>query len=750
MWIVALILIGGAGGAFLFYQRSYGRILEEKLRKGVFSDTASIFVNSKTLALGTAASAAETADDLRRVGFTESRDNPIGWFENKGDALVIHAASQNQSTMLRFSGNRIVKIVSLPDNSDLAQYEVTAQLIANISLQNRERRRLLRFGEIPKILIDAVVSVEDKSFFHHYGFDLSRIVKAAYRNLKKGRAAEGASTITMQLVRSLWLERDKSWKRKEAQFFLALLLERKLSKNQIFENYANEVYLGHHGTYDIHGFGEAARIYFGKPVGALTLSEAATLAGMIQRPSYYNPFQFPARVRERRDLVLSLMRRHGYITDRELALATAEALKLSPGAGESIEAQYYVDLVKAELRDRLEEVHAGREGFQVYSTLDPRLQRAAQEAVTSGMLRVDRQLRHRGNSAPKPQVALVALDPRTGSIKALVGGRDYNVSQLNRALAKRQPGSVFKPFVYAAALRTAGQQGATIFTPATLLDDVPTTFWFNQQPYEPTNFNQKFLGEVTLRDALSKSMNVPTIELAERVGYRAVVRMALSAGLSQDIQPTPAVALGAYESTPLEIAAAYTVFANRGVYVQPHLVSYVRGDAGATVYSHRPVTHRALTPEVAYLMVNLLQEVLRSGTGAGVRARGFTAPAAGKTGTSRDGWFAGFTSDLVCVVWVGFDDNRDLKLEGAKSALPIWTEFMKQAVALTGQPKPFEPPSGILTAQVDSVSGQLATPQCPAVRPEVFISGTEPVEFCDRHGNPFVDTRTTASSTGAP
>ena len=749
MWIVALILVACGGATFLFYQDRYGRNLEEELRKGAFSETVSIFVNSKTLVSGMLASALETVDDLRRAGFTESRENPIGWFESKGDALVIHVASQTEFTMLRFSENKLVQILRLPDHSTLAQYQLDAQLISNVSLRNRERRRLLRFGEIPQSLIDAVVSVEDKGFFHHQGFDLFRIGKAAYVNLREGRAAEGASTITMQLVCSLWLKRDKSWKRKAAQFFMALRLERKLSKRQIFEHYSNEVYLGHRGTYDIHGFGEAAQVYFDKPIGALTLSEAATLAGVIQRPGYYNPFQFPERVRERRDLVLVLMRRNGYITDREFEHAAAEALELSPGAGESVEAQFYVDLVKAELQNQLVSVSPGREGYQVYSTLDPSLQRAALEAVRIGMPNVDRQLRHTGTSAPAPQVALVALDPRTGSIKALVGGRDYNLSQLNHALAKRQPGSVFKPFVYAAALRTAQQRGVNIFTPATLLDDVPTTFWFAEQPYEPTNFKQQFRGEVTLRDALSKSLNVATIQLAERVGYGPVVDLARRAGLGQDIQPTPAVALGAYESTPLEIAAAYTVFANHGIYVQPYLVSHVRGDGGVRIYSHRPVTRQALTPQVAYLMVNLLEEVLRGGTGAGVRARGFTVPAAGKTGTSRDGWFAGFTSDLLCVVWVGFDDNRDLKLEGAKSALPIWTEFMKQAMALMGPPKSFQAPSGIRTAQIDSLSGQLATPECPEVRSEVFITGTEPVKFCDRHGSPFVDTGSAASSSAA-
>lgn len=689
LWIAALVLLASSAATLAYYASSYGRIVEQELLRGTFQDTASIFVNPTTLAIGAAASAEATVVD---------------------------------------------------------QYQLAPQLITNVSLRSRERRRLLRFGEIPQSLINAVVSVEDKRFFQHQGFDVRRIVKAAYVNIKSGRAAEGASTITMQLVRSLLLKRDKTFKRKGVQLFMALRLEQKLSKSQIFEYYANEVYLGHRGTYDIHGFGEAARVYFNKSIGALTLVEAATLAGVIQRPSYYNPFQFPERVRERRDQVLVLMRRNSYLTDRELVLAAAEALTLSPTAGESVEAPYYVDLVKAEIRRQVADVHPGREGYQVYSTLDLRLQRAAEEAVRIGMLSVDKQLHHPDTS---PQVALIALDPRTGAIKALIGGRDYNASQLNHTLASRQPGSVFKPFVYAAALRAAEQKGAGTFTPATLLEDMPTTFWFDQQPYEPSNFKQQFGGEVTLRQALSQSMNVATIKLAERVGYGSVVGMARSAGFGKEIQPTPSVALGAYESTPLEIAAAYTVFANQGMYVQPHMVSYVLGDDGARIYSHRPVTHRALTPQVAYIMVNLLEEVLRSGTGASVRTRGFAAPAAGKTGTSRDGWFAGFTSDLLCVVWVGFDDHRDLKLEGANSALPIWTEFMKRAVTVMGPPKSFQRPSGIVTVEIDPASGQLATPQCPDVRTEVFLAGTKPVKFCDRHDSSSADTGTAAASVGA-
>jgi penicillin-binding protein 1B len=749
VWIALSCLLLGGAGAFVFYQDRYGRMLEEDLRQGAFNDAATIFMDSEALVVGAPGSVAESAAYLRRAGYTDSRENPIGWFEQRAGAVVIYPASAGKSTEITFAGSKIARILTLPDNSALTRFQLEPQILTSVTLRDRERRRLLRYCEIPQCLIDAVVSVEDKRFFNHQGFDVLRILKSASVNLRQGRPAEGASTITMQLVRSLWLARDKNWKRKEAQFFMALRLERRLSKGDIFEHYANEVYLGQRGTYAIHGFGEAARAYFDKPVGALTISEAATLAGVIQRPSYYNPFRFPQRVRERRDRVLEFMRLNGHITERDYKRATDEPLILSPGARESVEAPYYVDLIRAELRKQLVDATPARGGYQVYSTLDPRLQRAAEVAVRNGMVNVDKLLPNIDTNDQKPQVALVALDPRTGSIKALVGGRDYNASQLNHALANRQPGSVFKPFVYAAALRTAARRGVGSFTAATLLDDVPTTFWFEQQPYAPSNFKQTFRGEVTLRQALSRSVNVATVQLAQRVGYRAVVALARSAGFSQEIQPTPAVALGAYESTPLEVAGAYTVFANQGLYVQPHMVSHVLGDGGVLIYAHEPVTNQALTPQVAYLMVNLLEDVLRSGTGAGVRARGFTAPAAGKTGTSRDGWFAGFTSDLVCVVWVGFDDHRDLKLEGSKSALPIWTEFMKQAVLLMGAPKPFRPPSGIVSVEVDPLSGLLATPQCPTVRPELFITGTQPVEFCGRHGHPIDETTVTATLASA-
>jgi Membrane carboxypeptidase/penicillin-binding protein len=379
------------------------------------------------------------------------------------------------------------------------------------------------------------------------------------------------------------------------------------------------------------------------------------------------------------------------------------------------------------------------EGHEVYTTLDVNLQLAANEAVRIGMQNVDQLLRKRAgkNAGPLPQaqVALVAIDPHTGEVKALVGGRNYGTSQLDRALAKRQPGSVFKPFVYAAALNSALNERSKLVTPATLIMDEPTTFWSGRTAYQPANFGHASYGQVTVRQALQKSMNIPTVKLAQMTGYGAISSLARQAGLGDNIQPTPSIALGAYEATPLDIAGAYTIYSNQGVYVRPTLISQVKTRTGEVVYSRTADTHRVLDPRVAYLMVNLMEGVMRSGTAAGVRSRGFTVPAAGKTGTSRDGWFAGFTSQLLCVVWVGFDDNHDLNLEGAKSALPIWTEFMKRGLEMPAyhDAKLFKPPSGISSAQIDPETGMLSTPNCPSTRTEVFIAGTEPGETCKLH-----------------
>jgi penicillin-binding protein 1B len=634
-----------------------------------------------------------------------------------------------------FSGT--IEIFSAPrytvdQNGNVA--ERPPQLIT--SLSGYDKRRLVHFSDIPPKLVHAVISAEDKHFFSHTGFDLLRIAKAAWVDVKDGRKEQGASTLSMQLARGLWLDSDKRWKRKAEEILITIHLEHKLTKEQIFEDYANQVYLGRRGPFSIDGFAEASRSFFGKDISQLSNAEAALLAGLVQRPSYYNPYRYPDRARERRDLVLGLMHDNGYLKDAEYRVALDTPVKLAQSASDGMGDQYFVDILNRELESKI--ATRGRQVHTVYTTLDPELQKAAEEAVASGMEQVDRIL-HRRKGAPipkgQPQVALVALDPHTGEIKALVGGRNYASSQLNHALAMRQPGSVFKPVVYAAALESAIRGGEQIFTPATILQDDPTTFSYDGRTYQPANFGHEFMGAVTLREALMHSLNVATVSLAQQVGYNTVADMARRLGLNDGIKPTPAMALGAYETTPLEIAGAYTTFANHGVRITPTTVASIRGANGTIFYQYQPDPRDVLDPRVNYLMVSLMQDVLRAGTGAGVRARGFTLPAAGKTGTSRDGWFAGFTSQLECVVWVGFDDNRDLNLEGAKSALPIWTEFMKRAAQLRPyhDAVAFKAPSGIVSAEICPQSGQLAGQFCPDKRIEVFIQGSAPAIQCQIH-----------------
>ena len=718
--------------------------VDRRLAAGPFSNTINIYTAPQEVAPGDALTVDDLVLRLRASGYSEARGNPMGWYHVRDHAAVEifpgrASFSGGDPAVLEFSGGKVSRIFSLRDNTERDEFDLEPRLIANFS-ENREKRRLVRFADIPANLVHAVISAEDKRFFHHSGFDVLRMMKAAYVDVKTGRKEQGASTITMQLARNLWLEPDKNWRRKLQEFLITMHLEERLTKQQIFEDYANQVYLGRRGTFSINGFGEGARAYFGKDLSQLTTDEAALLGGMVQRPSYYNPQRFPERARQRRDVVLALMRQNGYLSETQYRNAVAAPLTLAPQQNGSAASQFFFDVVNNELQSKLGERE--RNIRYVYTTLDPELQQAAEQAVETGMAEIDRELRRRkprgGLPAGEPQVALVALDPHTGEVKALVGGRNYAMNQMNHALALRQPGSVFKPFVYAAALNTGIEGDADIFTPASILDDEPTTFLFDNKTYAPGNFRQDFMGNVTLRTALAHSLNVATVSLAQQVGYDQVVDVARRAGLNDGIKPTPAVALGAYETTPLEIAGAYTAFDNGGMRLTPATLSLVRSGSGASIYTHTPDPRKALDPRVAYLMVNMMQDVLRYGTGAGVRSRGFTLPAAGKTGTSRDGWFAGFTTQLICVVWVGFDDNRELGLEGAHSALPIWTEFMKRAAKLrayrdAGQ---FQRPPGLITEQICEDSGQIAAPNCPNTREEWFIKGTEPVEQCSLHSLP--------------
>jgi penicillin-binding protein 1B len=540
----------------------------------------------------------------------------------------------------------------------------------------------------------------------------------------------------MQLARNLFLTPTRTIRRKITEVFFALLIELRLPKERILELYANQVYLGQRNSFSIYGFGEAAIAYFGKDVGNLTLPEAALLVGMIRGPNLYLPYQHPERAAERRNFVLRRMQKTGFVTANEAEQASKTPLGLTEQSADARQVPYFVDMVKAQLLAQFSEHDLLSGGYRIYTTLDLDLQRAASEGARAGLVEVDRQVRKQGGrkktsplESNQTQLALVALDPHTGDVKALVGGRSYGVSQLNHVLARRQPGSSFKPFVYAAALNSGVDGSQPLITLATVLADEPTSFEFGDEPYEPTNYKEAYRGSVTVREALTYSLNVPTVRLAEMVGYGKVRDLAVTAGFKHELSPTPAIALGAYVATPLEIAGAYTIFANGGEYVEPRCIVAVTDASGRTVWNNPVTQRRVLDARVSYLMVSLLQGVINSGTGAGVRARGFQLPAAGKTGTSRDGWFAGFTPNLLAVAWVGYDDGRDLDVPGATSGLPVWTEFMKRATGLPAYkaPQPFSQPPGIDTAEIDIRTNLVALADSTTTRTEVFIEGTEPL-----------------------
>jgi len=747
--IAALVFLGLIACVFAYYDVHFGRMIQQRLSGAVFENTSEVYSAPDEIAKGENLRRAELTDRLLRAGYSNTTaDSPMGWFRAGHDWMEIHPGPDSyfhggNAVRVQFGADSIDGITMLADSSAVDSAEIEPLLLTNLFNSSREKRRVLAYGELPKMLVDAVLSVEDKRFFEHPGFDFVRVFGAAWADLHHGARSQGASTIDMQVARSFFFTNQRTWSRKVSETMMALELERRYNKQQIFELYANEVYLGNRGSFAMRGFGEAAQAYFGKDVRDLNLAQCAFLAGIIHSPNRYSAAErHPQRADEARDRGLNAMVENEVINRAQAATARAEPLHFVIGTDAGT-APYFVDMVRDKLLEDFSESDLTTQSYRIYTTLDPELQRAAQIAVAEGAKNVDALLatkyerwRKKGEAVPQVQAGLVALDPQTGEIRALVGGRDYGESQLNHILARRQPGSSFKPFVYAAAFNTALEDQQPVVTPVTMLDDEPTTFTFDGKEYTPNNYGEEFYGNVTVRDALTHSLNVATVKLAEMIGYGRVVEMAKQMRLGPHILATPAVALGAYEMTPLEVAAGYTAFASAGMRAEPLFITEVKNTQGDVLQKVEVERNQVLDPRVAYLVTSLMEDVLNRGTGGSVRRLGFTAPAAGKTGTSRDGWFAGFTSNLVCVVWIGFDDNRDLGLAGGVAAAPLWADFMKLAVTLPRNRNPqwFAMPSGVVQVSVDPVSGLLATPDCPDPRNEVFIAGTEPTEYCGANG----------------
>lgn len=621
-----------------------------------------------------------------------------------------------------------------------------APVLTSLASGGREKRRPVALAAIPPQMVQAVLAIEDRRFYEHPGVDPIRMVGALLSNIRGNRAyRSGASTITQQLVRNVFLPnfsgmslvsaREKSIRRKLLEQFVAIILDGRASKDEILEMYLNDVPLGQRGSFAITGVPEAARLFFGKDISNVSLAEAATIAGVIQSPSALSPFNNPARCRDRRNVVLQAMASAGYVAEEVADRAALEPLVVMQRALEA-EAPHFVDFVNQTLAEQYPGLTTTTsEAVDVYTTLDFHLQRLAQDAVRAGLTSVDALLARRRRQG-RAEAAFIALNPRTGEILALVGGRSYNQSQYNRAIAsRRQPGSVFKPFVYLAAFEQAVKEGRTDATPATIVNDEPETFEFDDQVWTPENYERTYDGPITFRRALAHSRNLATIHVAEAAGYNHVAEFWRTLGVGSRPKPYPSIALGVFEATPYEIATAYALFPNAGI-IAPlrHVLKITSG--GRDVTKGAPSGPRQVArADTTFLVTDMMRSVLNDGTAAVARAAGFTLEAAGKTGTTndlRDAWFVGFTPELLTVVWVGFDDNQPLGLSGAQAALPIWTQFMSRALA--GQPSvPFDPPEGISFVEIDPDTGQLSTPQCPRVFREAFLAGTEPGRDCELH-----------------
>jgi len=751
----------------------YDRIIDERMSGRIFSTSAKIFARPMVVHPGDGFTLQDIAGSLRRAGYEQGNtESPMGTYTISWNSIQINPGPESfhnrDGAIIRVGNGGVESITATGSNSGpLDGYELEPELVtALFEGEQRTKRQLVRYEDMPSVLVDAVLATEDRRFFEHSGINYWSMLGALLTDLSGGTMRRGGSTITMQVSRGFFLSPEKRIKRKLIEMLIATELEHKFTKKQIFELYANQVYMGHRGSFSINGFGEASRSYFGKDLKSVTLPEAAVLAGMIQSPSYWNPYKRFDKVLERRNVVLESMVETGAITREQADKAKAAPLKLANLNVEASDAPYFVDLVKDTLSSRYREQDLNENAYHIYTTIDPQLQLAAAEAIEIGMKGVDAQVEQQrthkrkvgtGKNAttetvvdpgPQAQVALVAIDPHTGDVVALVGGRSYGNSQLNHAVAKRPTGSAFKPFVYAAAMNTGLPTGGLdgilpgapygAFTPVTMLDDAPTTFAFGDQIYEPRNYKNEYHGMVPARYALQHSLNNATVKLAEMVGYERVADLAHAAGISS-VKPTPAMALGAYEATPLEIAGAYTIFANNGTLIEPLLIHSVRAANGDVVENFSTNQRQVLDPRVAFVMTNMLEGVINNGTGSTVRTRGFTAPAAGKTGTSHDAWFAGYTSNLLCIVWVGYDDYSDLKLAGGTTAAPIWAEFMKRAIALPQYKnvQPFQQPAGVVDVSLDKATNLVATASCPDDYTAAFIAGTEPHETCDHTGGGF-------------
>jgi penicillin-binding protein 1B len=751
-------------GVFLtlaYFWFEFSDKIDQRLLSGeVFTATAGIYSAPKTLNTGEAITRDDLVDYLRSAGYIERNsqaDASRSRYAIEGDTVgiepgigaVIDGKKTFPSLTVKFSkdGKTVAAIGDRDTGAEVQQSKLEPRILSSIAAEGDGRRKTVTFNDLPQHLVKAFIVTEDRAFFEHYGVNFRGIARALWRRYEgedsSPLANQGGSSITQQLVKNLLLTRDQTIERKVTEAYMSVIVETRLSKQEIFTLYANQIYLGQQSGVAIYGVGEAASAYFGKDVTQLTLDESALIAGIIRSPNRYSPYKYPDRVRERRNQVLESMLEVGEITAVQYTEAKERPIELKKFdnrndlQGMPYFSQYTIDELPKVVSDPEALQH-----LRVYTSIDPDLQRIAYETVAKRLDAIEKRFPRKAKGSLN--AALVAIRPKTGEIVAMVGGRDYLANQFNRATsAMRQPGSVFKPFVYAAAINSAYDSSSRQFTAATVMKDEKKVFTFGNDSYSPNNFGDTFTSkETTLRDALVRSKNVITVDLAMQLNIGKVMNFAHKAGLSKVDKAYPSMALGTAEATPLQVATGYTMFANLGDRVLPMPITRVTAGDGRTVTQPMPDKKNVVRPDVAYIMDDIMKDVITRGTAASASAWGLRNVAgktafAGKTGTSRDGWFAGFTPEIVCVVYVGFDNGDDLGLKGSDSALPIWADFMQ--AALKKHPEwngDWTMPATVRKAEIDIRTGALIR-ELDMMTPDPVASSPTPTPdpMIDSDGN---------------
>ncbi len=735
LWAVSIVLLVsilfGASFSYYLYNEVKNRFSSRR-----WSVPARVFSSTIPVYTGQALSPSQLRHILEERRYKEAAKPPVlaGEFRATGNSLIVHLRDfqfpghflPSQQIQFDFQQNKILRMRG--PQGEITFLELEPLEIARLYGPQRESRMLVNIRQIPQNLIDAIVAIEDHRYFEHSGIDLYGILRAIIADFRARRVVQGGSTITQQLVKNYFLEPERSLRRKVLELSMAFIIEALYDKDEILEMYLNEIYMGQRGSVEIHGIGEASRYYFGRNVEDLTLSEAAALAGMIRGPNTYSPLTNLQVSIDRKNTVLKRMLDLRKISPADYESARLEPLKVATTNLASSVAPYFIDYVRKQAQELYAPEALASEGLNIYTTLQPEMAIAAEAAIRDELQEIEKDREPEKDKTDRLQAALIALHPKTGAIYALVGGRDYVESSFNRAIsARRQPGSAFKPFVYLSALDRV--------RPSDTVADVPVSYEKDGVSWTPKNYDNKYHGKVTFREALEQSLNAATVNLAVETGLDKVVQTLRCFGIDSPLEPVPSLALGSFEVTPMELAGAYAVLDNDGQ--KPFLISLKEIVAeNGEVQERRSIEFSSVTsPARAFLITNILEGAVERGTARPLRRYGIDFKCAGKTGTSsdyRDSWFAGYTTDLLVVVWVGYDDNRPTNLSGAQGAAKIWARFFN-TVRPWINPQHFRVPPGIAQRVICTETGQQAGSRCRDQRSEYFLYENMPNGSCATH-----------------